>query len=338
MNTLSKDKLEHILAYAKQQKATDTPCKVPPADMVAIVEMALRKEREAAVPVLYASEETLACARAGELHVKCLSEPMGDAVIPLFTVAQPVAVPDAICVRQAIANMENHECDVTVNVAYKFGWNDCRAAMLSAPAQPAPVVVADDFDRSRAGFEKWAAENYDTRLKRSGTGYAGQVLNQMWQCWCACRSAMLSAPAQPVAVPDGWKIVPTELTQEMAIAAAPHANGDVKDYYRALLSAAPEQPVEVQSPLSVEHLTSVLRHSPLAPSDNQGRLNNSDKWIPCSERMPGHCDGVFAWCGTGDGYAVEAYFDGAWYRTLTDEPEHNVTHWMSLPAAPGKEG
>lgn len=37
-----------------------------------------------AEPVLYAAEETLAYARMGELHLKCLSQPMGDAVIPLY--------------------------------------------------------------------------------------------------------------------------------------------------------------------------------------------------------------------------------------------------------------
>lgn len=42
----------------------------------------------------------------------------------------PVSVPDAISTRQVIAKMENHEpCD-SINVAYKFGWNACRAAML----------------------------------------------------------------------------------------------------------------------------------------------------------------------------------------------------------------
>ncbi|EJN2431576.1 hypothetical protein NPF39_001010 [Salmonella enterica subsp. enterica serovar Uganda] len=82
--------------------------------------------------VLYAAEETLAYANMGELHLTCLSEPMGDAVIPLYT-APPasVSVPDAISTRQAIAKMENHEpCD-SANVAYKFGWNACRAAMLN---------------------------------------------------------------------------------------------------------------------------------------------------------------------------------------------------------------
>ncbi len=42
------------------------------------------------------------------------------------------AVPEAISTRQAIVKMEAHEpCD-SINVAYKLGWNACRAAMLAA--------------------------------------------------------------------------------------------------------------------------------------------------------------------------------------------------------------
>ncbi|HEM8613677.1 TPA: DUF551 domain-containing protein [Citrobacter amalonaticus] len=83
-----------------------------------------------AEPVLYAAEETLEYAKTGELHLTCLSEPMGDAVIPLYAAPPSPVVPDAISTRQAIAKMENHEpCD-SANVAYKFGWNACRAAML----------------------------------------------------------------------------------------------------------------------------------------------------------------------------------------------------------------
>ncbi|MFW2972605.1 hypothetical protein ACN6UB_19355 [Serratia marcescens] len=41
------------------------------------------------------------------------------------------AVPEAISTRQAIIKMESHEpCD-SINVAYKLGWNACRAAMLA---------------------------------------------------------------------------------------------------------------------------------------------------------------------------------------------------------------
>ncbi|PNF10369.1 hypothetical protein A6J71_00720 [Enterobacter cancerogenus] len=52
----------------------------------------------------------------------------------------PVSVPDAISTRQAIAKMENHEpCD-SINVAYKFGWNACRSAMLQGADGNSPVI------------------------------------------------------------------------------------------------------------------------------------------------------------------------------------------------------
>ncbi|HIF4295936.1 TPA: Eaa protein [Salmonella enterica subsp. enterica serovar Infantis] len=46
-----------------------------------------------AEPVLYAAEETLAYANMGEIHLTCLSEPMGDAVIPLYTAPPAPVVP-----------------------------------------------------------------------------------------------------------------------------------------------------------------------------------------------------------------------------------------------------
>ena len=63
------------------------------ADAVKVIDGAIAAF--GAEPVLYAAEETLAYAKMGELHLKCLSQPMGDAVIPLYTappapVVQPV--------------------------------------------------------------------------------------------------------------------------------------------------------------------------------------------------------------------------------------------------------
>ncbi|MGJ5824851.1 DUF551 domain-containing protein [Serratia sp. H402Y] len=52
-----------------------------------------RANREAQ-PVLYASEETLAYAKEGEKSLVTWTEPMGDAVIPLFTAPPAPAVPD----------------------------------------------------------------------------------------------------------------------------------------------------------------------------------------------------------------------------------------------------
>lgn len=51
----------------------------------------------------------------------------------IYTAPPAPAVPEAISTRQAIANMERHELCGSINVAYKHGWNACRAAMLAQP-------------------------------------------------------------------------------------------------------------------------------------------------------------------------------------------------------------
>ncbi|HFJ1051641.1 TPA: hypothetical protein ACJGU6_001261 [Salmonella enterica subsp. enterica serovar Anatum] len=67
---------------------------------------------------------------------------------PYFYSAAPAPiVPDAISTRQAISKMEECEpCD-SINVAYKYGWNACRATMLQANqrdlSQPVDPQVAD---------------------------------------------------------------------------------------------------------------------------------------------------------------------------------------------------
>ncbi|EGS5914782.1 DUF551 domain-containing protein [Escherichia coli] len=40
---INQTKLEHILEYARQQKHIGQPCKIPPGDMVEIMEIAMRK-------------------------------------------------------------------------------------------------------------------------------------------------------------------------------------------------------------------------------------------------------------------------------------------------------
>ncbi|ROF70346.1 hypothetical protein [Klebsiella pneumoniae] len=54
-----------------------------------------RKAERDSEPVVYASEETLAYAAHGELLLRVLSQPAGDAIIPLYRHAQPVPGVDA---------------------------------------------------------------------------------------------------------------------------------------------------------------------------------------------------------------------------------------------------
>ena len=173
MNTLSKDKLEHILCYAKQQREFNTPCLVPPEDMVAIVEMALRKEREAAVPVGEVIEQPAGLVMDGMVYsekptvrtVKGLSAmkrlPIGTKFYTSLP-AQPVAVPD----ERAAFNAWNNDIDCPLagrdaKTAAWLGWSR-RAAMLNSPVIPdgyalVPIEPTDEmlkaFDYSNAWEE-----------------------------------------------------------------------------------------------------------------------------------------------------------------------------------------
>lgn len=116
---------------------------------------------------------------------------------------EPVSVPDAISTRQAIAKMENHEpCD-SINVAYKFGWNACRAAMLQG-AEPVTTAykLRDAVEIIRnSGIEIDAEKIFAER----------DVLNTP-DCWCrTCR---------PVTVTDMRFVVCPDCGNKRC----PHAN------------------------------------------------------------------------------------------------------------------
>ncbi|WP_346983110.1 hypothetical protein [Citrobacter portucalensis] len=89
-----------------------------------------------AEPVLYAAEETLAYAKMGELHLKCLSQPMGDAVIPLYTSPPAPVVPDDLLSMAASAIEDLLEHIDPSTSYYSCVWADVpgklRTAMLQA--------------------------------------------------------------------------------------------------------------------------------------------------------------------------------------------------------------
>lgn len=81
--------------------------------------------------MLCASEETLAYAKEGEKSLVTWSEPMGDAVIPLYAAPPAPAVPDAVDYSDLDATSKDRE--VIEAIAECKGWNACRAAMLAQP-------------------------------------------------------------------------------------------------------------------------------------------------------------------------------------------------------------
>lgn len=89
---------------------------------------------------------------------------------PLYTAPPTPAVPDAISTRQAIDNMESHgPCD-SINVAYKHGWNACRAAMLAQP-------VSQRYTLPPHLYRELVNSLRDTAVKFSGTEQLRERLN-----------------------------------------------------------------------------------------------------------------------------------------------------------------
>lgn len=84
MTTITRERLEQIIA---------SPASAGSSDVIRELARIALASLEAD-PVLYAAEETLAYAKHGELHLTCLSEPMGDAVIPLCAAHPAQRTPD----------------------------------------------------------------------------------------------------------------------------------------------------------------------------------------------------------------------------------------------------
>ncbi|GEM_PF-1958390 len=107
-------------------------------------------ERELALQLLASMEQAPVYLRPfgddGETFVACDGD--DERATTLYAAPQlpQPAVPDAISTRQAISKME--ECDPcdSINVAYKYGWNACRAAMLrGAEAVSQPYTLRDGY-------------------------------------------------------------------------------------------------------------------------------------------------------------------------------------------------
>lgn len=128
--------------------------------------------------------------------------------------------------------------------------------------------------------------------------------------------AMLPQPA-PV-VPDGYVMVPKEMTDEIGEAIAMQANccgGIALDIYDAMIAAAPHDTPALNSIQSVDSV--------------------ADRWIPVSERMPEDRTQVILW----DAEIGEVTSGHYSHKTQTfyhcgDAIENEITHWMPPPCAP----
>ncbi|EDV3055202.1 Eaa protein [Salmonella enterica subsp. enterica] len=113
MTTITKERIELFIKNPLENGLT----RGEQMDLARIVLASLDAE-----PVLYAAEETLAYAKMGELHLTCLSEPMGDAVTPLYTAPPAPVVPDEMATSDDMNLYQKN---------FAQGYNACRNAMLN---------------------------------------------------------------------------------------------------------------------------------------------------------------------------------------------------------------
>lgn len=176
MSELTKEWLQQTIAELEEERDA-VPGAVNEDAAIALRAMKLALASLEAEPIGFAFADDLDLMRkkkkiGGMLTVRHHGE------IAVYTAPPaPVSVPDAISTRQAIAKIENHEpCD-SINVAYKFGWNACRAAMLQGAE---PVSNRDELPDGwvacsermpKKGEEVLCTdqfENYETALYDTG--------------------------------------------------------------------------------------------------------------------------------------------------------------------------
>ncbi|WP_440482504.1 hypothetical protein [Serratia marcescens] len=124
-----------------------------------------------AQPVLYASEETLAYAKEGEKSLVTWSEPMGDAVIPLYTAPPapavlPEAFPDDI--------PQEHNINTYSGITWAASWNACRASRAAMLAQP----VSQGYTLPPHVYRELVNCLRDTAVKYQGTQQLREQLSR----------------------------------------------------------------------------------------------------------------------------------------------------------------
>lgn len=291
-----------------------------------------------AEPVLYAAEETLAYAKMGEPLLKCLSQPTGDAVIPLYTAPPAPVVPETL------------PCPVMLEPGLRFGKGVRTQTMLDALQRRAeysaeleamtPEQLADHDARMKefaamlqgADRPQNQPQNIPENIPAGWTGNAGAdaalVMLERIDTLDSDDDARIEdikriirklagSPAEPARqhykLPDDFDFDRfNDVVWLEAVASSPHM-------YSPTTSTIAMVALELNKRLE-------SGNSPAIP----------DGWVACSERMPEDAQ----WCAvnTEYGYYVQCWSDGqGWLGDEISIPNCDVTHWIQLPAAPQQE-
>lgn len=162
-------------------------------------------------------------------------------VTPLYTAPPaPVSVPAAMEI--------DDDFDSAFEHGKAVGWNAYRAAMLQAePVSNSDELPLDYLQGHKGGLE-WAAQLAEANHPQTGDWlYDDQI---------ELARAIRKGPDMPTVqggnspvIPDGWVMVPVELTPDMRAAwdSAPYTDDDDNDMqaaYRAMIAVAPQWKVK----------------------------------------------------------------------------------------------
>lgn len=162
-------------------------------------------------------------------------------VTPLYTAPPaPVSVPAAMEI--------DDDFDSAFEHGKAVGWNAYRAAMLQAePVSNSDELPLDYLQGHKDGLE-WAAQLAEANHPQTG--------NWLYDDQIELARAIRKGPDMPTVqggnspvIPDGWVMVPVELTPDMRAAwdSAPYTDDDDNDMqaaYRAMIAVAPQWKVK----------------------------------------------------------------------------------------------
>lgn len=128
------------------------------------------------------------------------------------------------------------------------GWNACRAAMLQAePVSNSDELPLDYLQGHKDGLE-WAAQLAEANHPQTGDWLYDDPIDLARAIRKGPDMPTVQGGNSPV-IPDGWVMVPVELTPDMRAAwdSAPYTDDDDNDMqaaYRAMIAAAPQWKVK----------------------------------------------------------------------------------------------
>lgn len=155
----------------------------------------------------------------------------------------------------------------------------CARALQAAPMQaqePFAYMIVDDS--GEAYFSEFCVASGKTDLEAELEGLNYGQEGEPYKI-----VPIFRAPVQPVAVPDGWKLVPVEPTERMICAGIEAYHGKCEKSYAAMLNVAPAAPAaQVDAPKSSasfsDHIRWVIAGVRKGHGVDDAAINNMRAW------------------------------------------------------------